>query len=84
MSEPYVPILPFKRTCERHNIMYQAVRDSEGEARIALAASASGMETIINCLMVVLEQKPEIEALLLLELERKERARLWRSYRKEL
>ena len=84
MSESYVPILPFKRTCERHNIMYQAVGDSESEARIALTASAPCMETIIDCLMVVLEQKPEIEALLLLELERKERAKLWRSYRKEL
>ena len=84
MSDSYVPILPFKRTCERHNTTYQTVRDREGEARIALTASAPGMETIIGCLMVVLEQKPEIEALLLLELERKERAKLWRSYRKEL
>ena len=84
MSEPYVPILPFKRTCEYHNIMYQAARDRDGKARIALKSSLPGMETVIECLSVVLEQNPEIESLLLLELERKERAKSWRSYRKQL
>ncbi|MBQ9565659.1 MAG: hypothetical protein IJU98_08745 [Synergistaceae bacterium] len=71
MSDPYVPILPFKRTCEYYNITYQAVRDQSGKARITLTASAPGMDTIIDCLMVVLEQNPEIERQLIQELERK-------------
>lgn len=71
MTREYIPILEFERNCDLNLIRYEVAKDKDGRKHISLTTSSRDMRNVRDCLLIVLEQKPELEKQLIQKLELK-------------